>query len=133
MPDAKPIPFAVLQVIPSLDAGGVERTTVDVARAIVASGGKALIATEGGRLVEEAERAGAIVVTGPYATKNPWAIWRNAESLVALIRAKHVNIVHARSRAPAWSALRIAFADDLPCAMMLTPFTPSSGAPPIDA
>src|SRR5438105_15919621 len=105
MPDAKAIPLVVLQVTPSLDAGGSERTTLDVARAITAAGGKALIATAGGRLVSEAQRAGARVIIGPYDSKNPVTIWRNAERLTAIIRAEAVAIIHARSRAPAWSAL----------------------------
>ena len=63
--------LSVLQVIPALDAGGAERTAVDVARAVVATGGRAWIATEGGRLAAEAEKAGAKIVTGPFDTKNP--------------------------------------------------------------
>jgi len=105
MLDAKAIPLVVLQVTPALDAGGSERTTLDVARAIVAAGGTALIATAGGRLVGEAERAGARVIIGPYDSKNPLTVWRNTARLSAIIRTEGVAIVHARSRAPAWSAL----------------------------
>jgi glycosyltransferase involved in cell wall biosynthesis len=94
----------VLQVIPALDAGGAERTTVDVARAVVAAGGKAWIATAGGRLATEAERAGAKIITGPFETKNPLGIWDNARALADVIRYANMAIVHARSRAPAWSA-----------------------------
>jgi glycosyltransferase involved in cell wall biosynthesis len=104
MPDAKPIRLTVLQVIPTLEGGGVERTTLDIARAIVAAGGKALIATAGGRMVEEAERLGARVIIGPYATKNPLGVWQNAAKLAAIVKAERVSLVHARSRAPAWSA-----------------------------
>ncbi|MCE9522587.1 MAG: glycosyltransferase family 4 protein [Alphaproteobacteria bacterium] len=104
MTSAKPSPLAVLQVIPELDAGGAERTTVDVARAVVAAGGRAWIATEGGRLAGEAEDAGATLVIGPYASKNPLTIWRNAAALADLIRRENIAIIHARSRAPAWSA-----------------------------
>lgn len=101
---SKPFSLSVLQVIPALDAGGAERTAVDVARAVVEAGGKAWIATKGGRLATEAERAGAEIITGPFDTKNPLAIWRNAKALADVIRYKNVAIVHARSRAPAWSA-----------------------------
>jgi glycosyltransferase involved in cell wall biosynthesis len=100
----KPIALAVLQVIPALDAGGAERTAVDVARAVVRAGGRAWIATAGGRLSGEAESAGAIIVTGNYDTKNPLAIWSNAGHLASLVRKENVTIIHARSRAPAWSA-----------------------------
>jgi glycosyltransferase involved in cell wall biosynthesis len=105
MPETKPIPLTVLQVIPTLEGGGVERTTLDVARAIMAIGGKALIATAGGRQVAEAERIGARVFLGPYESKNPIKIWRNAATLAKLIKSERVSLVHARSRAPAWSAM----------------------------
>jgi glycosyltransferase involved in cell wall biosynthesis len=104
MSAAKPIALTVLQVIPELDAGGAERTAVDVARAVVKAGGKAWIATEGGRLAGEAEAAGAVIVEGPYATKNPLTIWRNAKALADLVVKERIAIIHARSRAPAWSA-----------------------------
>jgi glycosyltransferase involved in cell wall biosynthesis len=102
MPNA--VPLSVLQVIPALDAGGAERTAVDVARAVVASGGKAWIATKGGRLQAEAEAAGAKMILGPFDSKNPLTIWRNAKVLADAIVNNTVDIIHARSRAPAWSA-----------------------------
>lgn len=105
MSDTKPIPLAVLQVIPALDAGGAERTTVDVARAVIAAGGRAWIATAGGRLAGEAEGAGAKIVTGAFESKNPLTLWRNAGALAEVVRYGEINIIHARSRAPAWSAL----------------------------
>ena len=94
----------VLQVLPSLGTGGVERGTVEMVDAIAAAGGTPLVASEGGRLVAAVERAGGRHITLPLATKNPVGIWRNAGRLTALIRAEGVRIVHARSRAPAWSA-----------------------------
>ena len=95
----------VLQVLPSLETGGVERGTVEIVQAIVAAGGTALVASEGGRLVATVERAGGRHIRLPMATKNPVAIWRNAGRLVELMKIEGVSIVHARSRAPAWSAL----------------------------
>ena len=96
---------AVLQVLPSLDTGGVERGTVEVTQAIADAGGTALVASEGGRLVAAVERAGGRHVRMPLASKNPATIWLNAGRLGRLVRAERVAIVHARSRAPAWSAL----------------------------
>ncbi|MBP6014517.1 MAG: glycosyltransferase family 4 protein [Alphaproteobacteria bacterium] len=96
--------LSVLQVIPALDAGGAERTAVDVARAVVQTGGKAWVATKGGRLAAEAEAAGAKIVSGDFDTKNPLKIWKNAAVLADVIRREGVAIIHARSRAPAWSA-----------------------------
>ncbi len=94
----------VLQVLPALDSGGVERGTVEIVEALSARGWTALVASQGGRLVPAIERAGGRHITLPLRTKLPWAIWRNAKRLEAVIRRERVDIVHARSRAPAWSA-----------------------------
>lgn len=110
--DAKGL--SVLQVVPELDAGGVERTTVDIAKAIVAGGGQAVVVSHGGRLVPELVEAGAIHITLPTHSKNPFRIAGNVRRLRNIIRNHNINIVHARSRAPAWSALRAARAEKLP-------------------
>ncbi|MEK7245295.1 MAG: glycosyltransferase, partial [Pseudomonadota bacterium] len=95
----------VLQVLPALGAaGGVERGTVEVAEAIVRAGGRALVVSAGGPLVREVERAGAVHVALPVDSKNPFVMRANARRLAALIEREGVDIVHARSRAPAWSA-----------------------------
>jgi len=94
----------ILQVIPELDAGGAERTTLEVAEAIVAAGGRALVASQGGRLEAELAALGGELIRLPVATKNPIVAWRNADRLAKIIRAEQVDIVHARSRAPALSA-----------------------------
>ena len=98
----------VLQILPDLEAGGAERTAVDVAAAVVAHGGRALVASGGGRLSGELAAAGAVDVRFPAATKNPLAMAANVPRLVRLIRAEGVDLVHARSRAPAWTALAAA-------------------------
>ena len=97
-------PLTVLQVLPALDTGGVERGTVEMVQAIVRAGGSALVASSGGRLVAAVERAGGTHIMLKLASKNPARIWSNAARLAFLIRAAEVDIVHARSRAPAWSA-----------------------------
>lgn len=94
----------VLQVLPALGGGGVERGTVEIASAIVRAGGRALVASAGGLLAGAVERAGGRNVLLPLASKAPLRIWRNAGRLARLIRQERVDIVHARSRAPAWSA-----------------------------
>jgi glycosyltransferase involved in cell wall biosynthesis len=94
----------ILQVLPSLDTGGVERGTVEMVQAIVAAGGTALVASAGGRMVNQVERAGGRHVTLSLMTKDPVNILLNAGRLRRLIRAEGVRLVHARSRAPAWSA-----------------------------
>ncbi len=94
----------ILQVLPSLVTGGVERGTIEIAQAIAEADGVALVASAGGPLVASVERVGGRHFTLPLDTKNPIAIWRNAARLEALIRSEKVTLVHARSRAPAWSA-----------------------------
>ncbi|WP_342234998.1 glycosyltransferase family 4 protein [Inquilinus sp. OTU3971] len=94
----------ILQVLPALGTGGAERGCVDVAAAIEAAGGKALVASAGGAMLRDLARTGAEHVALPLAGKNPLTIWRNIRRLEAVIRDRGVDLVHARSRAPAWSA-----------------------------
>ena len=100
---AAPYPV-VLQVLPALGGGGAERGTLEIAAAIAAAGGGSLVASAGGRLAAAIERAGARNMLLPLDTRNPIAVWRNAARLADVIRHEHIDIVHARSRAPAWSA-----------------------------
>ena len=97
-------PTVVLQVLPSLVSGGVERGTIEIVQAVAQADGVALVASAGGKLVAAVERAGGRHITLPLASKNPLTMWRNVDRLAALIRRENVAIVHARSRAPAWSA-----------------------------
>ena len=94
----------ILQVLPALQGGGVERSAVEITHAIARAGGVPLVASAGGRLVGSVQRFGGEHVTLPLGGKSPWRILRNAQALAALIRARDISIVHARSRAPAWSA-----------------------------
>ncbi|MDP2699070.1 glycosyltransferase family 4 protein [Thalassospira sp.] len=98
-------PAVILQVLPELETGGVERGTIDIARAIVDGGGVALVASQGGRLERELERVGGRHIQLPLKSKNIFTMRRNVGALVDLIRTEGVDIIHARSRAPAWSAL----------------------------
>lgn len=94
----------ILQIVPELDTGGAELSAVEIAGAVVKAGGRAIVLTEGGRLAERVTDAGGELVQFPAATKNPWRIWRNAAAIVRIIEREGVDLVHARSRAPAWSA-----------------------------
>ncbi len=87
-----------------MDQGGVERGTLEIVEAIVRAGGRALVATAGGQLLPRVTRAGGEVVAMNLASKNPVNLWQNARLMARLIRDLGVDIVHARSRAPAWSA-----------------------------
>ncbi len=95
---------AVLQVLPRLEFGGVERGTADVSEGLVAAGWRSVVASAGGALVPEIERAGGRHVSLPLAAKTPWQILRNVRRLRRVIAEHRVSVVHARSRAPAWSA-----------------------------
>ena len=101
----KPLSPVVLQVLPALVHGGVERGTLEIAEAIIRAGGRAIVASSGGPMVAALEALGARHVTLPLNTKNPLSILRNARWLAALARVEGARIIHARSRAPAWSAL----------------------------
>lgn len=94
----------ILQIIPDLNAGGAERTAVDIAEGLTLAGARALVATTGGRLIGELQAKGGIWVPFPAATKNPLAMAANVGKLVRIIRDENVDLVHARSRAPAWVA-----------------------------
>lgn len=104
----------VLQVTPELNAGGVERTTLEIAQAISRAGGLALVASAGGRLEPDLKAAGGELVRLPAASKNPFTVIANAFALARIIRERGVDIVHARSRAPAWSALLAAKMSGVP-------------------
>lgn len=112
--DAGGQPPTILQVLPRLETGGVERGTIEIAQALVQAGWRAVVASEGGRMVRELDRIGAEHVTMPLATKNPLKIRRNGDALARLVREKGISLIHARSRAPAWSALQAARTTGVP-------------------
>src|SRR5262245_30507118 len=94
----------LLQVVPRLDAGGSEHPAVEIAQALTSVGASALVATEGGQLATAIADAGGEIVPFSVASKNPLTILANARRLTKLIEDHGVDLVHARSRAPAWSA-----------------------------
>jgi glycosyltransferase involved in cell wall biosynthesis len=97
---------SILQIVPRLETGGAELSTVEIAEALVRAGGRALVLTEpGGRLMARVTAAGGELIPFPAATKNPIRMLTNAATIARLIGAEGVDLVHARSRAPAWSAL----------------------------
>ncbi|MDB5459729.1 MAG: glycosyl transferase [Caulobacteraceae bacterium] len=100
-----PSDFILLQVVPRLDTGGAEQTTLDIAAAVQAGGGRALVASMGGRMEGGLKPSGAVLETMPVHSKNPLVMMGNAVRLARLIRRAKVSLVHVRSRAPAFSAL----------------------------
>lgn len=93
----------VLQVLPSLTQGGVERGAIEVAAALQRQGIQNAVVSEGGRMVAELEALGIEHITLPVKSKNPFVIWRNSYRLEKILKDKNVSVVHVRSRAPAWS------------------------------
>jgi glycosyltransferase involved in cell wall biosynthesis len=96
--------ITLLQVLPSLQVGGVERGTVDIAVYAAANGFNSIVISNGGRMVSEAETGGAKHIKLPLASKNPLVMIKNIFAIKDIIKKYNVDIVHARSRAPAWSA-----------------------------
>ena len=94
----------VLQVLPALVQGGVERTTVEIASAVSDAGGHCIVVSAGGPMEHEISRAQAEHITLPVDSKNPLIMYANVFRLIKIIRDNNIDIVHARSRAPAWSA-----------------------------
>lgn len=107
-PRAKPTGPTILQVLPEMRTGGVERGTVEIASAIVRAGGRALVASAGGQMVPHLAYVGAEHIDLPLNTKNPINIYDNIGRLNELIKKLGIDLIHARSRAPAWSAVKSA-------------------------
>ncbi|MEF3365918.1 glycosyltransferase family 4 protein [Methylocystis sp. 9N] len=94
----------ILQIVPDLQSGGAERATVEMAEALANVGARCLVASRGGRMVSELQSKGGVWLPFPAATKNPFAMALNSVQLARIMRDEGVDIIHARSRAPAWVA-----------------------------
>ena len=94
----------ILQVLPRLDEGGVETGTVDLARYLAANGHKAVVISEGGRLVDRLHEVGARHYKLPVGRKSIFALIGVVPRIVDVIRKENIQIIHARSRVPALSA-----------------------------
>ncbi|KTG18012.1 glycosyl transferase [Guyparkeria sp. XI15] len=88
-------------MLPALDGGGVERGTLEIAEALVRAGHRAIVVSEGGRLVEELEALGGEHITLPVGRKS-LATLRYIPVVRRLLRDEGVDILHLRSRLPAW-------------------------------
>ncbi len=95
----------VLQVIPELNTGGAEKTVLEMTQALHGAGWGSFVASQGGVLVGQIEEEGGRVFSLGLKSKNPFTIWRNSHRLARLIKEQNIDLIHARSRAPAWSAL----------------------------
>ena len=95
----------VLQVIPKLGYGGAETGCFDVAHYLPENNCKSFIVTSGGELLKFVDKKKIKVFRLPVNSKNPLLILINAIILIGIILINNISIVHARSRAPAWSCL----------------------------
>jgi glycosyltransferase involved in cell wall biosynthesis len=101
-------PPSVMQVVPELVTGGVEQGTIDVASAIVEGGGRSIVVSAGGPMVQSLKRSGVEHYELPVNSKNPLTMLKNVKRLINIVESQNVDIIHARSRAPAWSAWKAA-------------------------
>lgn len=95
----------ILQILPSLVSGGVERGTVDLSSYLVAKGHEVWVCSSGGPMVSALEQSGARHILLPVNSKNPFIVWLNSRRLIRLQKQYHFDLIHVRSRAPAWSVL----------------------------
>src|SRR3989344_9596080 len=94
----------ILQVVPELKSGGVERGTVDFAKTLAKQGHRSVIVSAGGPLVNSFLDSGVVHYTLPVHRKSLWSIWKCSKALSTIIRKENIEIVHARSRVPGWAA-----------------------------
>ena len=93
--------LAIAQLLPALDLGGVERGTLEIARAVVAAGHRSIVISAGGRLVERLVREGSEHIEWRIGAKSPLTL-RFIARVDALARHQGIDVIHARSRVPAW-------------------------------
>ncbi len=98
--EKKPV---VMQILPGLQSGGVERGVIDIAKALKKSDFEPIVVSKGGILVYQLREAGIVHIELPVHSKNPLTIYSNNKKIAKLIAEYHVDIVHVRSRAPMWS------------------------------
>ncbi|MFA4983751.1 MAG: GT4 family glycosyltransferase PelF [Candidatus Omnitrophota bacterium] len=94
----------IMQILPELNVGGVESGTLDLSRHLVKAGHKAVVVSHGGGLVKNIEAVGAVHYTLPVHKKSFFSMMRMVPRLAEIIRKENIDIVHARSRVPAWIA-----------------------------
>ncbi len=89
-------------MLPALHSGGVERGTVEIAEALVAAGHRAIVIASGGRYAEQLRAMGAEWIDWPVGEKRLTTLWRFVPQLRALLLRERVDVLHLRSRFPAW-------------------------------
>ncbi len=103
-----------MQIVPELETGGAELSAIEMASAIATAGGRALVVSQGGRMENALKAAGGELIRMSVATKDPLKIWRHGRAIAEIVAAENVTLLHARSRAPAWSTLIAARKSGIP-------------------
>ncbi len=93
----------VLQILPSLTSGGIERGVVEMNNYLVKNGYNSIVLSSGGKMVYQIEQGGGKHITLNVATKNPFKIWNNISKIKKIIKQNNIDVVDVKSRAPAWS------------------------------
>ena len=94
----------ILQILPELNVGGVEIGTLDFSKYLVSKKHKSVVVSAGGELVKDLEQAGGIHYQLPVDRKSLFTMIKMIRELINVIRKENIDIVHARSRVPAWIA-----------------------------
>ena len=95
----------ILQIIPSMEIGGAERTVLEITAFLKNTNYTSLVLTSGGKLIKDLEKLNIEVVRYPIDKKNPLLIIKNIIELKKIFIEKNIDLIHVRSRAPAWSAI----------------------------
>ena len=95
----------ILQIIPNMEIGGAERTVLEITSFLKDTNFSSLVLTSGGKLIDDLERANIEVIKLKIDKKNPYSIIKNFFLFIKIFREEKINLVHVRSRAPAWSAI----------------------------
>ena len=93
-----------MQILPALNSGGVERGVVDISKAVADAGFESIVVSSGGAMAGQILHSKVNHIQLPLASKNPFIIYRNSQELAKIITKQQVDLVHIRSRSPAWSA-----------------------------
>ncbi|MBC7750371.1 MAG: glycosyltransferase family 4 protein [Candidatus Saccharibacteria bacterium] len=91
----------IIQLVPALNSGGVERGTLEIARALVAAGHESVVISDGGRMVAQLEAEGTRHIQLPIHRKSLSSLWQ-IRPLRKILQREHADLLHVRSRIPAW-------------------------------
>jgi len=92
----------IVQLLPELNEGGVERGTVELSRELIKSGYESVVVSNGGKLVKQLEADGALHVKFDVCSKNPLSAFSRVTGLKKILKKLNPDVLHVRSRVPAW-------------------------------